>query len=117
MNGEGLGYLGSQLVFQLPTVLVLLVAIFVSVFQLGRARVPALLTLAGAITWMASSLVAAVVQAHFLSRANSGDMRHEEVGVALQAFGVANSIVHAVCMALFVIAIFVGRRRPDTAAV
>lgn len=109
MNGEGLSFLGSQLLFQLPMLLVLVVAIGVSLFCLGRARLPSLLTLAAAILWALSSLVAAVVEAQLVSRATTGEMLHDEVSTAMRVLGLANSIVHAVCMALFVTAIFVSR--------
>lgn len=117
MNAEGLGFLGAQLLYIAPSIFVQLAAIVLAIVFLNRARLPALLALAAAATGLLTSLVVLVLQSSLISRVNDGTMRHADIEGSLRLVGLGGSLLHGACLALFVAAIFVGRKPASAAPV
>lgn len=110
MNVDGARFLLTQLLALSPTLFVHLVAIVLGLVFLNRARLSAVLTLVAASFSLLTSITAMFLQSRLIAGVNEGALQHQDIDTSMRVIGISSSILHAVCMALFLTAIFVGRK-------
>src|SRR4051794_227235 len=110
MGEAGTAFLWSQLVYLAPVLVVYLVAIILALVYLGRARGPALLTLAGAGVQIVATVAVNLARGVLIESQQAGDLAPGDFARQMGALGIAGSCAHAVGLGLLVAAIFVGRR-------
>jgi hypothetical protein len=110
MGEAGTAFLLSQLVYFAPVLVVYLVAIILALVYLGRARGPALLTLAGVGVQIVTTVGLTVARGVLIESQQAGDLAAGDFARQMRALGIAGSCAHAVGLGLLVAAIFVGRR-------
>ena len=57
-----------------------------------------------------TSITAVVLQSRLIAGVNEGALQYQDIDTSMRVIGISSSILHAVCMALFLTAIFVGRK-------
>jgi hypothetical protein len=116
MGEAGTAFLLSQLVFFAPVLVVYLVAIILALVYLGRARGPALLTLAGVGVLVVTLVGAAVAQAWLIESRQTDGLTVADFAGRMRTVGIGGTCFHAAGLGLLVAAIFVGRRAPPSRA-
>lgn len=109
MNQSVSSFLNSQIGYQGPSVLAYLFAIAIAFVFLGRARTPALLTLAAACGLLLSTVAIAALQATLLVSLQNGGRDPAIFGQLIQIIGITGACIRTAGMALLVAAVFVGR--------
>ena len=113
MFDSGMSFMLSQVGYQLPAIVVYLVAGVAAVTFLGRARVPSLLTLAGVGVLLLAAFGITGLQAYLFHSFQQGQRDPATYGRLMQITGMMGSFVRAAGLLLLVAAIFVDRRAPQ----
>lgn len=100
----------SQLVFYGPGVLVALLGIILASVFWKRGPGAALMTLLASVFLLVLGLVSIGLNTYFWSALVDGAWSHETYALASRILGIATSLLRAVCVALIIIAVFLGRR-------
>lgn len=109
MGEVGLNFLLQQLGYQVPTLVVCLVAFVLALVFVRRAMWPALLTMAGVAVLVFAALGLAVIQA-FLWDARADGLDQDKFAWRMRALAITGSVARALGLALLVAAVFVGRK-------
>ncbi len=102
MNNSILQNMIMWLGYQVPELLVYMVAFVLSLVFMRRALLPSILTLLGIAVLVITTFAAMVLQAYLIQYRNLGWMT---------TVGIGSSCVRAIGLSLLVAAIFVGRRK------
>lgn len=113
MFDSGASFMLSQIGYQLPALVVYLVAGAAALMFLGRARVPSLLTLAGVGVLLLAAIGVTGLQAYLFHSFQQGQRDPATYGRLMQSIGITGSVVRAAGLLLLVAAIFVDRRVPQ----
>jgi hypothetical protein len=92
----------SQLIYQVPSLLVCIIAIVFGLIHLGRLPLASILTMCGAVAIAGSGLGVALVQAIMVQSGNVG---------TISIIGALGTLVRTAGLALIVTAVFVDRSR------
>src|SRR3954464_580001 len=91
MGEAGTAFLWSQLVYLAPVLVVYLVAVVLALAYLGRARGPALLTLAGVGVSLVTTLGVAMARGVLIESQQTGDLAPGDFARQMRALGIAGS--------------------------
>lgn len=111
MRGPDLTQWIQQLAHFAPSLLVYMIAFVLAIMYWKRARTPAMLTLIAVVLSVTTSIGFSVMQTMLIQSAQENDGFGGDFGKMMSALGMTSSCAHAVALALFVAAIFVGRNQ------
>jgi uncharacterized protein YhhL (DUF1145 family) len=107
VNDPVVGFIIANLVYVGPMTVLYLIVGVVALFQLGRARVPALLVIAACGMGVGVTIGAMVVRAVLV---NQMQRNAQDMQTLFHVVSVCATLGHAVELGLFAAAAFVGRR-------
>jgi hypothetical protein len=112
MGLAGRSFLMSQIGYQIPALLVYLVAFILALAFMSRATIPCVLTLAGVAVLVVGTLGLTLVQASLFDSRQASGRPAADFAWLMSLTALAGSCVRAVGLGFLVAAIFVGRRAP-----
>ena len=110
MAGPDVSLWVQQFAYRLPSLLVYIVAFILAIVFWRRARTACMLTMLGVVISVATSIGGSIMQAVLMQSAQQGGAR--DMASMMSALSMTTTCAHAIGLALFVGAIFVGRYEP-----
>ena len=115
MYNSGLTYFTEQMLYQVPTLLAAILGVVLSVINLKRHRLPALLGLAGSAIVIFTVLIVTIAQSYFYSAAfTDAAMTNNTYVKIANGVGWLGSFARGLAVTLLIVAIFIDRKRLPT---
>jgi len=115
MYNSGLTYFTEQMLYQVPVLLAAILGVVLSLINLKRYRLPALLALVGSAIVIITILLVTSAQSYFYSASftNAAITNNTYVKVA-NGVGWLGSVARGLAVTLLIVAIFLDRKRVST---
>ena len=106
-------FLLNQFAYQAPLLLVSLVGLIIAAVNRNRCPTPALLTMLGCGLIFLVGLAQPVISSIFWQQLREGELTPEQYTRMMGIIGIVVSCTRAVGVALVIVAVFMGRSRPQ----